>query len=307
MNLDRLVALTQLPPAALRGLVPEFLAGYIADPAAAEASRTRIGGFLAGVPDDAVKAMIHHLAACGTAPIRWDADPTARTLSRLWCRDVLVDGGVTGLEHLDGPGPTMVVCNHRSYLDTTATDALLAWHGRADLADRMAAVAGPKVYADLFRRFAAACLTTLPAPQSSTIDGAARLAPRELARLAQQAIQQAHDATAAGAIVLLYPEGSRTRTGRLRPFLPAVWRYLAIDGLRVVPAAILGTDDVLGVGADRLTPGRVSLTFGPPRVIEARGARDALQVLHGDVAALLPDFAQPDPADVAAPEAPAAR
>ena len=290
----RLDALRQLPPDALRTLIPGFLAGYIGDPAAAEASRARITALLGPVPDAAMSALGRHLADCGSAPVRWEADPTARAVSRAWCTDVLRKATVEGLAHLDGDQPTVVVCNHRSYLDTTATDAALAWAGRADLADRLAAVAGPKVYEDVFRRFAAACLTTLPAPQSSSIEGAAKLSPRELARLAQQAIALSHEAVRDGAIVLLYPEGSRTRTGRMRPFLRGIWRYLALDGLRVVPAAILGTDAVLGVGAEKLTPGEVSLRFGAPIEVDAANARDRLESVFDAVAALLPADVGPE-------------
>lgn len=293
----RLDALRDLPPGALRALIPSFLAGYITDPGAAEKSRDRITAVLAQVSDEALSALGRHLAECGSAPVRWDADPTARIVSRAWCIDVVRSATVTGLSHLEGDEPTVVVCNHRSYLDTTATDAALVWAGRPDLADRLAAVAGPKVYEDLFRRFAAACLTTLPAPQSASIEGAAKLSPRELARQAQQAIALSHDAVREGAVVLLYPEGSRTRTGRMRPFLRGIWRYLAIDGLRVVPAAILGTDAILGVGAVQLTPGEVSLHFGAPVRVDAGNARDRLEDVFDAVAALLPANVGPEPGE----------
>lgn len=293
----RLDALRDLPPEVLRTLIPGFLAGYIADPAAAAASQARVAAVLAPVPDAAIAALARHLADCGSAPVKWAADPTARAVSRAWCADVIRAAPVEGLAHLDGDQPTIIVCNHRSYLDTTATDAALVWAGRADLADRLATVAGPKVYEDVFRRFAAACLTTLPAPQSATIEGAARLSPRDLARQAQQAIALSHEAVREGAIVLLYPEGSRTRTRRLGPFLRGIWRYLAIDGLRVVPAAILGTDTILAVGADKLTPGEISLRFGAPLQVDAANARERLEAVFDGVAALLPMNVAPDPKD----------
>jgi hypothetical protein len=89
------------------------------------------------------------------------------------------------MEHLDRAtrlGPTLPVGNHLSYFDASSTDALVAWSGRTDLADRIVAAAGPKVYEDLFRLVAASCLNTLPVPQSTSFAHTAKLAPRELAR-----------------------------------------------------------------------------------------------------------------------------
>jgi 1-acyl-sn-glycerol-3-phosphate acyltransferase len=194
----------------------------------------------------------------------------------------------------------VVLCNHRSYFDTTATDAALAWAGEEALANRLAAVAGPKVYADLFRRFAAACLNTVPAPQSTALEGTARLAARDLARRALESVATAHRAIADGHVLLLYPEGSRTRTGRLRPFLKAVHRYLAVDGLFLVPAVILGSERVMPIDADRLHPAPVALRFAAPlSVAAAGGPRGALEAAHAAIAALLPPPARPAPGEPA--------
>jgi 1-acyl-sn-glycerol-3-phosphate acyltransferase len=227
----------------------------------------------------------------------YTADPTARRIGRGWASNLLLNVQVDGVEALADAaarGPTTLLCNHLSYIDTTAKDALIAWSGHEELANRLAAVAGPKVYADLFRRVAAAGLNTIPAPQSTTLAGTARLTPRDLARQALQSMRVAQDAMQAGKVVILYAEGSRSRTGRLRPFLKAVHRYLDLPGLRVVPAAITGTEAVFPVDATRLIPARVQLRLGKAIGVEGMDPRRVLEVAHEAVAALLPEAYRPE-------------
>ncbi len=291
MNTD---VLSQLDAAAIKSLLPRFVSGHIDDPMVAARDFERLDGYFRATSDEAVEAWLARLRIIGDEPVRYPADPVARGMSRTWCGDVLTRSAVEGLRHLDGDAPTVLLCNHRSYLDTQATDAALAFAGRADLADRLAAVAGPKVYADLFRRLAASCLTTLPAPQSAAVDAEDRRSMREMARLAQQAIALTHDALRGGALVVLYAEGSRTRTGRLRPFLRGVWRYLDLDGLRVVPAVLRGTERIMPVGGTQLTPGPFTLQLAPPLTGDPR---EVLAEAHGVIASMLPEEERPAEGD----------
>jgi 1-acyl-sn-glycerol-3-phosphate acyltransferase len=298
-----LSAVARLEPDVFRAVLPAFLAGYVDDPEAGARNRERMAPIVAALPDDAVRRLLAGLATLGDEPRLYAAVPEARAISRTWCRDVIPTSEVVGAEHLAAAvasGPALVMCNHLSYIDTTATDAVLAWAGHADLADRLVAIAGPKVYEDAFRRFAALCLNTLPAPQSTQLEGTARLSPRELAKRALESIGKAHQAMAEGYVPLLYGEGSRTRTGRLRPFLKGVQRYLAVDGLSVVPAAVVGTEELFPVDRDKLRPATIRLSFGPPiRVGSATAAREALEAVHASVAALLPPERRPEPGDPA--------
>ena len=108
-------------------------------------------------------------------------------LSRVWSHSLMREVHVHGIEHLKSAtdqGPTVILCNHTSYMDSSVIDALVASSGHPDLAAKIISAAGPKVYATLFRRFAALCLNTLPVPQSTSLGHTARLSPRELARMA---------------------------------------------------------------------------------------------------------------------------
>lgn len=297
MDLKQIAA---LDPALLRGMLPSFLAGYIGDPDAAARSVTEIAGLVAALPDSDVRRLLATLAGLGDEERLYPADPAARAVSRAWCRAILPAPSLEGAERLVAAmadGPALVVCNHLSYFDTSATDALFAWAGHEDVADRLVAVAGPKVYTDVFRRFAAMCLNTLPAPQSTQLEGTARLGPRELARRALRSVANAHEAMAQGYVPLLYPEGSRTRTGRLRPFLKAVHRYMDVEGLSVVPMALTGTERVFPVDSERLYPAEVRIVVGTPLRVSAGDARAVLEAAHGSIAALLPPERRPDPTE----------
>lgn len=289
--------LGQLEPAQLRALMPGFLAGFIQDPAASARNRERMAALVADWSDEVCAGVVHDLMTIGEEHRLYRANPAGRALSRTWSRDAVLTPELRGVEHLlkAAEGPAMVVCNHCAYVDTTVTDALLAWNGHVAVADRLVAAAGPRVYEELFRRVAAFCLNTLPVPQSTSFTHTEKLAPRELARRALASLDAATSATSEGLILLIYPEGSRTRTGRMGPFLKAVHRYLQVHpDLVVVPAAITGTGELMPVGEERIHPTRCTLSFAAPiRVGDA--PRDALKLAHETIAALLPEEQRPLP------------
>jgi 1-acyl-sn-glycerol-3-phosphate acyltransferase len=135
----------------------------------------------------------------------------------------------------------------------------------------------------------------LPVPQSTSFAHTEKLSPRELARKATESFQAAHDVMCGGYSLLLYPEGSRSRTGHLGPFLKGVHRYLScVEGLSVVPMAIAGTERVMPIDQSKLHPGHVALRFGPSLVVGTDGSsREILETARRAVAELLPEPLRP--------------
>lgn len=292
--------LSELDAGALRQVLPGFLAGFLADPSRADRNRARVTELVGGWSDTEALAVRDMLQSVGAEHRFYAADPTCRDLARAWSRDVVLEPTLTGVEHLRAAveaGPTIVLCNHRSYFDSTAADAVLAWAGHADLADRLFSAAGPKVYEDLFRRVAAACLNTLPVPQSTSFAHTEQLPRRELARRAFQSVEAAGAALRDGYVLLLFPEGSRTRTERMGSFLRGVHRYLgAVPGAHVVPTAIDGTEQVMAVGDRQVHAARVGLTFAPRLTLDSdTSTREALALAHAAITALLPEECRPEP------------
>lgn len=73
----------------------------------------------------------------------------------------------------------------------------------------------------------------------------------------------------AGMPLFVFPEGGRTETGQLKPFLSGA-AYLAIRAqVPLVPMALVGVYDLLPIHTRHLYPSRVTLSVGAP--IETRG------------------------------------
>jgi len=83
-----------------------------------------------------------------------------RQAVRIWCRHALAGSTLEGVEFLEeavAAGPTAVVCNHQSYIDT-----ILCAHADDELANRFVSAAGPKVYEGLLLRLVSTSLNTIP-------------------------------------------------------------------------------------------------------------------------------------------------
>ncbi len=258
--------IANLPPELLALSLPPWMAGQIQGaPDLAAAAEARLRAILEQTDPAEIVAMQQDFARAGEEWRFYPADPLARRLSRAFM-PLLLQPEVEGAAHLDaflssGPRRRMIVCNHLSYTDTQTTDAVLASLGYA-AADRLTAIAGPKVYTDPWRRVAAISLNTRKTPQSGAVATELNLPPREVARIALDAIDDCARLMDEGWIILLYPEGTRSRDGRLQPFLRAAARYCSLPDLQILPLAQTGTDRVFPRDESGMYAGAVRLRFG---------------------------------------------
>ena len=286
--------LESVEPEKLRTLLIHFLSHHVADMEDGAGPQAR--AIINSWDDQTLIDLREKLTTLGNEITLYESHKGCRDVARAWGDHIVTSTDVEGVNHLTDAldsGPTLLICNHLSYFDTTGTDLCLANAGLGDIADKIFALAGPKVYSDLFRRYAAACLNTLPVPQSASIGHGAKLSPRDLAKLAIESTKISAELTKQGRIPLLYAEGSRSRDGRLQPFLRGVRRYLDVPELRVVPMVILGSWDVMPVGSGTLHSAPVKLKFGPAIEIDEVGYKAALDIVHMAVGKLLPDAHKP--------------
>lgn len=74
--------------------------------------------------------------------------------------------------------------------------------------------------------------------------------------------------------VILFPEGTRSWDGSLRPFKKGAFVLAIQTGVEVVPAAILGSRDVMAKGSWRIRPGTITVRFGDPIQVGGMSADD---------------------------------
>jgi 1-acyl-sn-glycerol-3-phosphate acyltransferase len=157
--------------------------------------------------------------------------------------------GLDELRQLDGPA--LIVANHASHLDTAVLVSTLPAERRRRTA---VGVSSDYFFDSWVRRSASAiAFNAFPIGASSTEQGGA-LASTSARLLAK------------GWSLVIFPEGTRSNDGFVRPFGPNAAR-LAIDcSVPVVPVGVLGTYAAMPRGSYWPVPGRprVSVRYGSP-------------------------------------------
>ena len=93
---------------------------------------------------------------------------------------------------------------------------------------------------------------------------------------ARESVQAASNVLASGVNVSTFPEGTRSRTGRLLPFKKGAF-YLAMEsGAPVIPVSIWGSEQMMTKGSLRIKPGTAHLTFHPPVYPQQFATREQL-------------------------------
>lgn len=256
---------TTLDRDTLIAAIATFLEGQ--EPRKLDEIREALGRDIAAAGPDALVTLAQRLATDGADWSYYPPDPLARRIHHLLGDRILQpDSGLFGMEHLAALGDAQVVIfsNHLSYSDANCLEVLLHRAG-SPLADKLTAIAGPKVYSSLKRRFSSLCFGTIKTPQSSALSTEdAVMNPREVARAARRSIEVAHERLRAGDALLVFAEGTRSRTYGLQPMLAGATRYLDGPDTYLLPVGITGTEALFPVGGETLHSVRTVARVGPP-------------------------------------------
>ena len=262
--------------------------------------RTALEAEIDAAGSQALVELNTRLARAGDDWAYYERDPLARSIhQRLADRILLPGSALVGIEHVAAVAgkPVVIVANHLSYSDANLLEVLLHQGGIAGraMSDRLTVIAGPKVYSDPKRRFSSLCFGTVKTPQSSAVSSEdAVMNAREVARAARQSIDVAHERLFRGDALLVFAEGTRSRTREMQQTLTAVTRYFDFPDVWVLPAGITGSDAMFPIGEDGLHQVTAVVTIGPP--LEARTLHDGangdrrlmMDVIGTKIAELLP-------------------
>jgi 1-acyl-sn-glycerol-3-phosphate acyltransferase len=227
---------------------------------------------------DALMFLGKRLAGAGADWSYYPRDPLARQIHHVLADRILDQNPVLlGPEHLAAVAdkPLVIFANHLSYSDANVLEVLLHRVGATRIADRLTVVAGPKVYSNLRRRFSSLCFGTIKTPQSSarSTDEAVMNA-RDVARAARRSIQVAQERLALGEALLVFAEGTRSRSGEMQQLLSGVARYLDWPpDTWILPVGIAGTERLFPIGEESLNPVRIVVRVGRPLPASALGER----------------------------------
>lgn len=146
-----------------------------------------------------------------------------------------------GVEHVPRRGALLLAPNHVSYADPVLVS--IPVHRRIHYMAWAALFQG-RLFGRLIRWLGAFPVRT------EEMD---RRAPREALRLLRE-----------GRAVLIFPEGGRSKDGRLQPFRPGAFRLALAAGAPVVPVTIDGAFEAWPMTRRFPRPGRVTITYHRP-------------------------------------------
>ena len=194
-------------------------------------------------------------------------------LARVWSRAVLGSAGVRVRVHghttLDPKQPYVVMPNHLSMVDIWAV---------------LVAVPVP------LRFIAKKQLGQIPLFGWAMRAGRFIFIDRQNAASARRSIDQAAARVRGGCSVVIFPEGTRSRDGRLGPFKKGGFHLAISSGAEIVPVAIRGSRDVMPRGTALIRPGDVDIEIGAPISTAGLGPEDRaalIETVHARVAAML--------------------
>ncbi|MBW3084992.1 Bifunctional protein Aas [Austwickia sp. TVS 96-490-7B] len=169
---------------------------------------------------------------------------------------IVLRARVTGAEHIPAAGPVIIASNHLSFFDSIILPAVsprpITFLAKSDYFTGRGLTGA-------WNRFFFTAAGTIPVDRNAT-------------RAAQQSLDVALQVLADDGAFGIYPEGTRSRDGRLYRGHTGLGHLVLTSGAPVVPVALRGTERIQPVGARIPRPARVSVQFGPAMDLRPRYA-----------------------------------
>jgi 1-acyl-sn-glycerol-3-phosphate acyltransferase len=182
---------------------------------------------------------------------------------------------ITGLEHVPAGRSCIFMCNHVSNLDPPVVLPLLP--GRSSVLLKQELMSIPILGTAMrMAKF-------VPVERGSRRDAATA------------SVAAAGDALRSGLHILVFPEGTRSRDGRLSVFKKGPFFLAQQTQAPIIPIAISGTQDLMRKGSNAITPGLARIQVLPPIEPGSYETREELmRAVRRAIADALPPEMQPE-------------
>lgn len=153
---------------------------------------------------------------------------------------------VTGITNVPKTGPVIIASNHRSFADSIYLSALsprrVSFMAKAEYFERR----------NVANRFVGGFMTAVGAFPVE----------RGSAAAAMRALETGEEILRAGGVFGIYPEGTRSRDGKIGEGKTGAAELAIRTQATIVPVGLVGTEDVMPVDANLPQPRSFSITFG---------------------------------------------
>ncbi|GAB1595170.1 lysophospholipid acyltransferase family protein [Lysobacter claricitrinus] len=185
-----------------------------------------------------------------------------RMASWLWAPGLLGGAGarvdVRGVENVDWSKPCVLVATHESVIDICALFRAVPVPLRFMLKQEMTRVP----FVGWYAKAMGMCFIERDGNRASMV----------------RSLRAAGEIVKAGHVLCIFPEGTRTKNGRVGEFKAGAFQVALGAGVPVVPVAMTGSGAILPPNGFRVRPGTIRLRIGTPIQPEGQGgeARERL-------------------------------
>ncbi len=240
--------------------------------------------------DDARKLLENFLIRSGSTPIPpvmnifkepetlekigvyTEGNESAREFMINFLNPIMSNFKVVGLENLElidkviGKYPVTLISNHLSHLDAPGIFHLLYTSGELGkrIAEKIVFIAGRLAFEPDFTRLGLYMFGTLLVCSKRDMSDNPSLSDL-MTKINMRAFRLSQKLQSDGKIISIFPEGTRSRDGRLMPFVDTVYHYVA--NKVVIPISLEGTDKILPTSGFLFNAARGKLVIGKPVLV----------------------------------------
>lgn len=201
-----------------------------------------------------------------------EGNPQARDFMIQFLNPIMKNFKVQGLENLEivknllGKYPITLISNHLSHLDAPGIFHLLYTSGETGrkIAENIVFIAGRLAFEPDFTRLGLYMFGTLLVCSKRDMADNPSLSDL-MTKINMRAFRASQKLQAEGKIISIFPEGTRSRDGRLMPFVDTVYHYVA--NKVILPIALEGTDKILPTTGFLLNDAIGKLIIGKPVIV----------------------------------------